>query len=192
MVTKLVPASGAGAPVVPDPLVCGTRTDARGNGVVERTPAMFCTSAPVSLDDRLRDGLQAGEKARAMHQLFEIYAQAGVILGACPNRLFAVTAIAAGAQDKQRTNGAIATTVGASSSGRRRSSAATSRPPPNSPGSRTRWMRSSRRRSARTAAFNSSALQQLPHTQPNKELGEAAAASGYCAQLGWVGRHGVP
>jgi hypothetical protein len=40
--------------------------------------------------------------------------------------------------------------------------------------------------------FNSSALQQLPHTQPNKELGEAAAASGYCAQLGWVGRHGVP
>ena len=47
-----------------------------------------------------------------MHQLFEIYAQAGVILGACANRLFAVTAIAAGAQDKQRTNDAIATTVG--------------------------------------------------------------------------------
>ena len=78
MVTKLIPDSGAGAPVVPDTLVCGTRTDARGNGVVERTPATFCTSAPVSLDDRLRDGLQAGEKARAMHQLFEIYAQAGV------------------------------------------------------------------------------------------------------------------
>ena len=33
-------------------------------------------------------------------------------MGACANRLLAVTAIAAGAQDKQRTNDAIATTVG--------------------------------------------------------------------------------